>query len=293
MTAPLTPAQRDRARWQQLETAQTRRAHPTHTTTPKHADYKPAQYTQDRLSDLIAWRPDLQRLAAHAGEPHTPTPERHRAPDESPIEAAIAQKNVINRIYNNLDALADEAARVLDVGTINGDRLTWLASAWTRIAKTTIAPDAATLIKTLHATAARLEGYGPEYADHKCPHCTMRGEQHTPRLERHATTQGLPLLYTCPTCGYAAIIDPAGWWNHDQATNTLEHTWRARLAEIDAWLTPKDTALILNTPYATIRSWIHRGQLERNQQGEINLRETARLKTESVEGVPENRNTTN
>ena len=239
-----------------------------------------ASQTKTRLLDLIAWRPDLQRLAAIAGEPASPRQTTTTATGEtrSPIDAAVAQRAVITRIFNDLDALAAEAAHVLNVQTIKGDSLTWLALSWPRISKTPIGPAAVTLIKTLHATAARLEGYGPEYADHKCPHCVVRNEENVPRLERHATTQGLPLLYTCPVCGYAAIIDPAGWWNNDQSTNTLEATWRARLAEVDAWLTPRDTALILNIPYATIRSRIHRGEIERNTDGEVNLRQAAKLK---------------
>lgn len=282
MTAPLNPAQRERAMWQRLEHEQTRRnRNGKGTTQPQRKDYTPARYTHDRLLDLIAWRTDLQRLADHATDPSTPQPHATTT-DTSPIEAIANQRTVITRIYTDLDALAEEAARTLGAWPIKGDPLTWLSITWNRIAKTTLAPPAASLIKTLHATAARLEGYGPEYADHKCPHCVIRQEKHIPRLERHATNHGLPLLYTCPTCGYAAIIDPAGWWNHNQPTNTLEHTWRARLAEVDAWLTPKDTALILDIPYSTIRTWIHRGTLERNTAGEINLKQTAQQKKSSA-----------
>lgn len=281
MTPKLSKAEKER---RELEAAgRAGRGRPT--SPPSREDYRLPKYAHARLLDLIAWRPDLKALAEHMGEPASPRPHATRT-DGSPIEAALAQAEAIRTIYRDLQAAATTAAIALNVNYYAGDGLTWLAMNWDAIAKTELAAPMNTLIKTCHATAARLVGYGPEYADQHCPHCTVRNQdkadaQPSPRLERHATQNGLPLLYTCPVCGYAAIIDPAGWWNHDTATNTLEATWRARLAEVDAWITPADAALILNMPYPTVRWWIYKGHLPKNHEGYVNLQAAAALKTKN------------
>lgn len=283
MTAPLPPGAKARL---EQERAWGQRPNGRPKTEQKRADYTWPRWPEGRLQDLLAWRPDLLALAETYGEPASPQPHTgHNG--TSPIEAATAQARAVRHVYAAVASLAWHIAAVLDQAPIKGDPLTWLAMNAEHIrrhAPTDVARELDVRTKALHRTAATLMGYTPDRSDHNCPHCVVRGEVPTPKLERHATGKGLPLLYTCPLCGYAAILDPPGYWNNNNETNTLKHTWHARLAEVDAHLTTREVSIILGIPESTIRGWIHQQLIERDDDGHLSLAACAQLKRGNSEG---------
>lgn len=151
----------------------------------------------------------------------------------------------------------------------------YASAAW--IARQPYAGEYTTALSRIRTQLAHILGYAPDKADFHCPHCTIRNtDTPSPRLERYPTNDGLPTLYTCPACSYAGIIDKPGEWNNWQGTNTLETTWRARLAETNTALPPRQAAQIFHIPYTTLRVWIHRGQLKKHD-GKIHLKDLAQI----------------
>lgn len=236
--------------------------------------------TQTR--DLYMWWPLLAEIAAGAGQPHAPAGGAH-TPDGSPIEQAIACRDEIRQLHRRLAAVAAEAhAAHSGEETPMPDAHPALVlhglAAW--IDRQPFARDIGREIDAIHSGVSRLVGYTADKADAACPSCRARGETDAPRLERAPTREGLPDLYACPRCGYAAVIEPAGPWNDEQGMNTLALTWQARVQEaLEAstdWVEPRVAARMTGVRTGTIRVWKHRGQVAQDAEGRVMLGEIAR-----------------
>ena len=196
------------------------------------------------------------------------------------VETAIETKERYTALADELTALADETYRAMH--GVDAARPTsqapeiflYASAAW--ISRQPYAAEYTTVLSRIRTQLARILGYAPDKADFHCPHCTIRNTgTPSPRLERYPTNDGLPTLYTCPACSYAGIIDKPGEWNNWQGTNTLETTWRLRLAETDTALPPRQAAEVFHVPYSTVRTWIERHQLTKTN-GKIRLKDLAK-----------------
>lgn len=239
--------------------------------------------------DLAAWQPRLDELAASAGAPKHSSGGVGSYPlaeDTSTVEAAVLTRFALQNMAERLDVLAAEVAAVHD-GEENTRPIfrpalyVYGLSAW--IARQPFGEAISHELQSLHATAARLLGYTADFADYHCPTCrlTHGDEAPTPRLRRLPTDDGLPDLYTCPVCGYAAVITPAGPWNGDQPINTLRTTWGMRITDAlkdsDEWVTASQAARRVGVSASTVRTWKQRGKLTVNESGHIRLGDVAML----------------
>ena len=235
----------------------------------------------DMARDLYRWWPLLDEQAAHAGEPHAPT--GGGGGDGSPVEAALETRETIRALQARLASLAAEAhaahsGEETPTPDIHPALIILALAAW--IERQAFAVPFTAELATVWTRAGRLAGYTPDRAEQACPSCRARGDMDAPRLERTPTREGLPDLYTCPRCGYAAVIEKAGPWNAGEPTNTVRVTWRVRVQEaLEAstdWVRPAEAARLAGIPAATVRTWKHRGEIETDLDGNVQVGEVAR-----------------
>ena len=239
-------------------------------------------------ANLARWQTGLNELAEHAGVPRHSTGGGRQvlAEDTSTVEAAVLTRFALDNMTRRLDDLAGEVAAVHD-GEENTRGIpspaTYLHGLAAWIARQAFARDILAEVESLHNTAAHLLGYMPDYADFHCPTCRLSygPDTPTPRLRRHPTDEGLPDLYTCPVCGYAAVITPAGPWNGETPINTLRTTWSLRITDAlkasDEWVTAAEAARRCGTSASTVRTWKQRGRLTVNEDGKVRLGDVATL----------------
>ena len=93
---------------------------------------------------------------------------------------------------------------------------------------------------------------------------------------------GRPEAGTHPAAGRPSrpVIEKAGPWNAGEPTNTVRVTWRVRVQEaLEAstdWVRPAEAARLAGIPAATVRTWKHRGKIEADLDGNVQVGEVAR-----------------
>lgn len=234
----------------------------------------------DLARDLYAWLPILTDIANHAGEPHS-TKGTGGTSDGTVTERALDKRDHIRGLLDRLDELAAEIVTTRGEPVANAPASLIIHGLAPWIALQPFARDVFKELAEIHGRASTIVGYSPDKADYHCPHCRINQRLSVPRLERTPTDEGLPDLYTCPDCGYVAIIEQAGEWNNYVPVNTLEATWRLRIVEaLEASperVKPATAAHMVGVKTATVRNWKRLKKLATDDDGLVAVADVAKL----------------
>lgn len=222
-----------------------------------------------QLRDIIAWWDVLGDVAETAtgilghGMSLAGT---HTGPGDATM-TAVLQIDAVDQIRRDLQVLAqklgwrkrlDGDPKIFVLGHLDWAALNLAPVEW------------AGLISDVHRRVGSMTGHAPRRTARQCPMCGHELQLIPPDRPRWHTAQehrdSAPDQFHCDGC------------QETRTSDELETILRWRLSQATHAPVPL-AAKLLGIPANTIRKWISRGHLTRDQQGHINLHDTRQLAT--------------
>lgn len=220
----------------------------------------------ERLAgELYSWTPILAELAGCAGEPHGPHGGGHSGTSTGPVVQAVDRRNEIENMTERLEALAAEAfaahsGEETPMPRTHPACVLMSLAGW--LETQPMGRDIAREVDAIHSQASRIIGFAPDKDESKCPRCVQFVGAAAPAMQRMPERDGLPDIYTCPSCGYVGNRDT---YSFTQRARILEQAERAA----GLFLKPAEAAELAGVPAATVRTWKHRAEVRTDNMGRV------------------------